>query len=161
PDRSDYLELLQAIGHDNLMRGIRFPTTVLGSPERALEYANSLDALYRGYPYYMLERARAEASLAGRADGPVAAGLAQSSYGHAAMAMLWEQAQSRISAQAFEVMTREIRTDYLFDNNLYATDIPYHPGYPHWADGGNAKAIRSNAEAALANSASIVYPAQE
>ena len=156
PDQSDYMELLQSIGHDNLIRKIRFLSETQGRPDAAMSYARSIEAVYGGYPYYTLERARVEKRLSSLASGAAVEGLANAAYQDAASAMLWEQTQSRVSGRAFSLVAELRPASPSFRDNPYATDVPYHPAYP--TEGGHAQ-VRANAQAALANSTSIIDPA--
>lgn len=161
PDPSDYMELLQAIGHDNLIRRIRFISDIQGRPEEAMSYANEIQAIYKDYPYYTLERARVERNLARRATGAAVAGLSNAAFEDASHAMLWEQSQSLVSGEAFSMMAKLPDSGSSpFNDTPYVTDIPYHPAYPTWSGGGHPGPLRANAQAALANSAFVLSPAR-
>lgn len=153
PGVADYLELLQAIGHDNLMRRIRFFSSVQGSDQRALQYADTLDAVYKGNPYYMLERSRVESRLSRVTSGPEKEVLLKSAYVNAFNAMYLEQGQSRVSNEAQEQFNSLGRNDFGQFNNFYYTDIPFKPYFWTWADGGSPQVIGANINAALNNAA--------
>ncbi len=151
PVTLDYLELLQSMGHDNLIRRIRFLSSVQGRPNHAITYANSIDAVYRGHPYYAMERAKAEAKLATESSGAEKLGLQQASLENAFNAFYWEQGQSLVSNEAIEEFNADGGQHFGHAGNLYHADIPFRPYYWTWADGGQADVIRANREAALTN----------
>lgn len=102
PGMLDYLDLLQATGHDNLMSRTEFMSAIQGLPQRALEFANTRDAVYSGYPHYAFERSKVESALARRTGGAEQQGLLKSAYENAFNAMHWEHGQSHISNNAHE-----------------------------------------------------------
>jgi len=151
PGRLDYLELIQGIGHDNLIRRIGFEASVQGLPDRAVRSADSIDAVYKGYPYYSVERSIAESMLAQNSDEPARAGLLKIAYEHAFNAIYWEQGQSHISTMGYEQVRATGRHDYGYFDNLYYTDIPFRPFYSPWANGGDSETAVANDLAALNN----------
>lgn len=151
PGVSDYMDLLQAMGHDNLIRRITFFSSIQGVPQRAVEYSNTLDAVYKGYPYYMVERSKAESRLSRNASGPEKEALLKSAYENAFNAMYWEQGQSHISNYAQHEVNSLGRSDFGLYGNFYYNDIPFRPYYWTWAAGGSPQVIGSNNEAALKN----------
>src|SRR5262249_38308442 len=128
-DGRDYMELLQAVGYDNLIRRIRFLSAVQGRPDTAMENANAIEDVYKGYTYYTLERAQAERRLSTRSSGATSDGLLRSAADDAANAVRWEQTQSRISAQALDLLVASDARG----GNPYETDVPYRPLYPTWS----------------------------
>ncbi|WP_411881762.1 tetratricopeptide repeat protein [Polaromonas sp. YR568] len=136
PGPLDYLALLQETGNDNLMRYINFLSYVQGTPAKALSFANTIDASYKGYPYYAMERSRVEARLAVSGGGPEKAALDKAYRENAFNAYYWEQGQSLVADRAREQFGADGKPYYGHHDNLYYTDIPYRPYYWTWADGG-------------------------
>lgn len=129
PGQADYLELLQSMGHDNLIRRIRFLTAVQGQPDRAITYANSIDAVYKGNAYYAMERARAESKLAAQTSGAEKDGLLKASRENAVNAFYWEQGQSLVSNAAIMLFNADGGEHH---GNFYHADIPFRPYYWTW-----------------------------
>ncbi len=161
PGQLDYLELLQSMGHDNLIRRIPFLASIQGRPESAITYANSIDAVYRGHPYYAMERAKAEAKLAAKTGDPEKAGLLKASRENAFNAFYWEQGQSLVSNEAIEEFNSDGGQHFGYAGNLYHADIPFRPYYWTWADGGQREVIRANLGAALKNATWQIAAAYE
>jgi hypothetical protein len=157
----DYLALLEAIGHDNLMRRLHWLTHMQSRPQAAIEMADSIDAVYNGDTYYELERAKAERAVADASGGAEREGLMHGAYARAFNALVWEQSQSLIAAEAMTELGSTGRHDYGYFDNLYHSDLPYHPGFILWSDGGDRTAIRRNALAALENATSEFAPVRE
>lgn len=153
PGILDFMDLLQAMGHDNLLRRIRFQATTQGVPDRAMQYANTLDAVYKGYPYYAVERSNVESLLAAKAGEAEKQGLLKSAYQNAFNAMYWEQGQSYISNMAQQQVNNVGIRDYGHHDNFYYRDIPFRPYYWTWAAGGDPQIIGANNEAAVKNAA--------
>jgi hypothetical protein len=145
PDPFDYLELLQATGHDNLMRRIYFLSRVQGVANKAISFADAIGGTYRGYPYYELERSSAQAYLAEKFAGAEKEALRKAAADNAFNAMYWEQGQSLIAARA--LVQSNPNSAKLLDN-LYNTDVPYRPYYPTWSREGRHV---DNKHAALGN----------
>ena len=154
PSELDYLQLLAAIGDDNLIRHLHMLASTQGLPQESLEEAARLESVYRGNPYYALERALAEWEAAERASGAEREGLLKASYEDAFNAMYWEQAQSTVASDALNLVARIGRPEYGYFDNFYNGDLPYHPLYMLWGSGGNPAAIRQNGLAALSNATS-------
>jgi hypothetical protein len=154
PQAVDYLQVLSAIGHDNLIRRVNFLATVQRSPARALQYADSLQSIYKGDPYYALARSAAELNAAEDSGGAEQQGLLKAAYEDAFNAMFWEQAQSAISSDALNRVATIARHEYGYFDNFYATDIPFHPLYRIWGGGGDPATIHLNGQAALDNATS-------
>ena len=150
--RLDYLDLVESIGTDNLMRRARFIAYMQGAPESALQFITSIEGAYKDHPQLALARAHAEAGLAGRSSGSASEGYRRSAYLNAMNAMFWEQGQTPTAAEAFDVKAGVGRSYFGYVDNLYATDYPYRPFYPAWAQGGSREAMQRNAQAALNNS---------
>lgn len=151
PGIPDYMDLLQAMGHDNLIRRIDFFSSIQSIPQRAVEYANALAPVYKGYPYYMVERSKAESRLARGASGPEKEALLKAAYENAFNAMYWEQGQSHVSNFAQQEVNSLGRNDFGIYGNFYYNDIPFRPYYWTWAAGGSPEVIGANNEAALKN----------
>lgn len=146
----DYLELLSSFGHDNLIRHVYFLAHVQGSPQAAITYADGIQFVYRGYPYYTLERARAERMVAERSMGVEQQGLMKTAYDDAFNSMYWEQSQSIVSSDALDEVRKNGRQDYGDFDNFYSTDIPYHPAYTIW----DRARVMENWRAAVSNATS-------
>ncbi|MDP3228419.1 MAG: hypothetical protein Q8N13_10645 [Acidovorax sp.] len=151
PRPLDYLELLQGVGHDNLMRYIKFLSQVQGASSKALGFANSIDATYKGYPYYALERSKVEARLAAQGAGTEKDALNKAFHENAFNAYYWEQGQSLVANSAHEHFGADGGQYFGHSDNLYYADIPYRPYYWTWADGGNLQTQVDNNNAALKN----------
>jgi hypothetical protein len=154
PSESDYLELLAAIGHDNLMRRIYFLSEIQRQSTQALEEVARIESIYRGNPYFALVRAHAEKRAAERTDGAEQDSLLKAGYEDAFNAMYWEQGQSRVSSEALQVVAEIGRHEYGYFDNFYYGDLPYHPLYMLWGGGGNSTVIQSNGMSALRNATS-------
>jgi len=151
----DYAELLSALGHDNLIRRIDFLTNVQRMPAAAIEYAERIQSLYEGYPYFETLRSEAERMAADDAGGAEREGLMKLAYRDVFNALYWEQSQSSISARALQDLFRSFHEQpYGPFDNFYYRDIPFHPLYPIWAGGGFATIVRANGLAALSNATS-------
>jgi tetratricopeptide (TPR) repeat protein len=161
PSLLDYLDLLEGIATDNLVRRAKFLVAIQGAPEAAMEFVTRLESAYKDHPQLTAVRSRAEYDLGTRAGGAAREGYLKSAYASAANAMYWEQGQTRAAAEAFYMLARLGRSDYGFFDNLFASDIPYRPFYPTWVAGGNADFGIANARAALKNSAFDPTPVRE
>jgi hypothetical protein len=162
PGPLDYLELLQGVGHDNLVRYINFLSEVQGNSSKAISFANSIDATYKGYPYYSLERSRAEARLVKHGGGAEKDALQKAAQENAFNAVYWEQGQSLVSTAAFEQFSSSGGAQrFGLRDNLYYADIPYRPYYPTWADGGSLQASVDNKLVAFKNATWQMHGASE
>lgn len=148
----DYLNLLESVGHDNLIRPLRFYSAVQGRSGDAIRYADSIDAIYRGDAYYTVERARVELRLASTAGEAERESIRKSAYENAWNALYWEQGQSRNANLAMSVINATRRKDYGFLANIYYADMPFRPYYWTWANGGDRQTITNNMWAAYRNS---------
>ena len=151
PGEADYAALVQAVAHDNLIRRMNFLSGVQGRPEAALGFANSIDAMYRGIPYYPFRRAQVELAQSRRASADERESLHKSAYDNTWNAIYWEQGQSRISALAGGYLSTVERSDYGDSKNLYYQDRPFRPYYWTWAEGGDPEVIRRNMQLGLEN----------
>jgi hypothetical protein len=151
----DYLELLSALGHDNLIRRIEFFTTIQRAPRDAIRFADAIQSVYKGYPYYALVRSEAERQEADESGDAERDGLMKAAYENVFNAMYWEQSQSRISSRALTDLGSRFRLhEYGYFDNFYYTEVPYHAGYMIWANGGNPSTMRVNGLASLGNATS-------
>ncbi|MFZ5524526.1 MAG: tetratricopeptide repeat protein [Pseudomonadota bacterium] len=155
PAALDYLNLIEAIGDDDLIRRADFLTEIQGVPEQTLEFLNRIENVYKGHPQFSLARAEAQIERAKSADGAEKEGLLKSAYVNLFDVMYWEQGQSFSSATAFNLVSKTGQQDYS-DNydNFYAADYPFRAYYPTWEQGGATEYNVLNAEAALRNSTS-------
>jgi hypothetical protein len=151
----DYLDLLSAQGDDNLIRQIDFLTRIQGAHAAGVRYADSIQSVYQGFPYYALLRSEAERLAADESSGAEREGLIKFAYEDVFNATYWEQSQSRISSQALTDLGFYYRVhEYGHFGNFYYSDLPYHPLYMTWANGGDHATIDSNGMAGLANATS-------
>jgi len=157
PGPLDYLTLLQETGNDNLMRYINFLSQIQGTSNKAIVFANSIDASYKGYPYYAFERSKAEARLAANGGGAEKAALDKASHENAFNAYYWEQGQSLVANRARDQFGADGKQYYGHHDNLYYTDIPYRPYYWTWADGGNPETNVNNDLAAFKNATTEIH----
>lgn len=155
PAALDYLNLIEAIGDDDLVRRADFLTEIQGVPEQTLEFLNRIENVYKGHPQFSLARAEAQINRAKSADGAEKEGLLKSAYVNLFDVMYWEQGQSFSSATAFNLVSKTGRQDYSGNyDNFYAADYPFRAYYPTWEQGGATEYNVLNAEAALRNSTS-------
>jgi hypothetical protein len=153
PTILDYLDLIDAIGTDNLMRQAKFLTSTQGSPERALEFLRSIENVYNDHPQFALAKANAKFSLARNVEGTEETGLRKSAHSELMQAMYWEQGQTPTAAEAsswLQQINRRSGDGYI--DNLYSTDYPYRPFYPTWQNTFTAQILIDKAETALRNS---------
>jgi tetratricopeptide (TPR) repeat protein len=149
----DYLDFLDNLGTDNLVRRAHLMAWTQGLPQAALEFLARIDSVYKDQPQLTVERARAELGLAQNADGASKDGLLKAAYEHALNAFYWEQGQTRNAAEAWELVNSTNRRDYgPFIENNYAADRPFRSFYPGWERGGDTALQIANQEAALRNS---------
>ena len=148
----DYLDFLDSVGTDNLVRQAHLRAWTQGAPQAALEFLDRIDSAYRDQPQLTVERARAESLLAREADGARKEGLLKAAYEHAFNAFYWEQGQTRYAAQAREVLGGVSRPDYGYLDNLYASDYPFRSFYPSSEAGGSMDLGIASEKAGLQNS---------
>ncbi len=158
PAPLDYLDLIEGIGADNLMRRAYFFTYIQGNPESALSFLSQIERAYKDYPQFALARAQADAKVAETAEGASKSGLIQSAASNAANAMYWEQGQTPAAADAFNFVAGLAGAQQFQLANFYAGDIPYRSFYPEWAAGGQMEIITNNSLTKLRNSAFDFQP---
>ncbi len=157
PGTLDYLELLQGRAMTtSCAASISCPRS-RGSPSKAISFANGIDASYKGYPYYAMERSRAEAQLAAGGSGTEKTALDKAYRENAFNAYYWEQGQSLVANKAHDQFSADGKEYYGHHDNLYYTDIPYRPYYWTWADGGNPQTSVQNKLAAFKNASSEIH----
>lgn len=154
----DYLDFMQATATDNLMRQARLVSYVQGLPEQGLEFLDGIQNVYRGYPAYALERARAESLIAEHSEGSARDGQSKAAYVDAFNAIFWSNGQTRVAADAFGVLRDVRRQDYGFSGSWYASDYPFRSFFPPWEPGAGSELPARNSRAALANSTSDFGP---
>ncbi len=148
----DYLDLMDAIGFDNLARQVHFYNYVQGRPNEALALLARYEAVYKGHPHLSILRAEAESNSAARADSAAKEGILKSAFVDAFNTFYWEQGQTHDAERAFSALVALGRTDYGgYVQNLYVTDYPFRSYYPSWEQSVLENSIR-NLHAALANS---------
>ena len=150
PSRMDYLNLIDAIGDDNLLRHAEFLTDNQGAPDAALDYLNRIEGVYKGDPRFTLDQGMAEIMKVKSTDGAERKGLQKLAYDNLFNAFYWEQGQTFYSNQAFSYLSSTERNDYGFFDNFYASDYPFKPFYNQWEMDNQRQ--ESNAKAALDNS---------
>ncbi len=128
----DYLDFLENVGTDNLVRRAYLVAWAQALPQEALDFLARIDSVYRDQPQLTVERARAELQLAKSADGARKDGLLKAAYDHALNALYWEQGQTRTAVEAWEVLYGVDRRDYGYPGNLYGDDHPFRSFYPGW-----------------------------
>ncbi|TAK63888.1 tetratricopeptide repeat protein [Methylobacter sp.] len=159
PDRLaalDYLNLIEALGENNLVRRAYFLTTVQGVPEQAIEFLDRIEYVYKSHPQFVLARAQAQMAKAGTVDSTEKEGLLKSAYENFVNAFYWEQGQSVTSATAISMSTHTDHNDYGY-NNLYVSDYPFR-AYYEYTELSGVGASESNAKSALKNSTSDFKP---
>jgi hypothetical protein len=161
PSALDYLDLIESLGTDNLMRRAKFFTEIQGSPEHALEFLSRIESIYKDHPQFALARAAAEYAAADRVEAAAREGRMRSAYANAFNAFYWEQGQTPTAADAFNLKAELGRYDYGYSNNAFAWDHPFRSYYPTWTRGGDVGASMANARSALASSTHDIGPAGE
>lgn len=156
PTAWDYLNLIESIGEDDLIRRSDFFGYIQGDPSRALEFLNQIESVFKGHPRFALARGLAQIQRANAADGAEKDGLLKSAYDNLFNVMYWEQGQSVFSDRAFSYLSSTGRNDYGNLDNFYVSDYPFRPYYNQW-EMDNQRQI-TNAEAALRNSTSELKP---
>lgn len=133
PSETDYLNLLEAIGNDDLMRRTDFLTIIQGAPERTLEFLDRIESVYKGNAKFTLARGLAQLERSKTVDEPQKSGLLQAAGLNIFNAMYWEQGQSLLSAEAFE-KAGTIGPQGFGGNidNYFASDYPFRAYFPNW-----------------------------
>lgn len=139
---SDYLDFLESVGTDNLVRRARLMVSAQGLPQAALDFIAGIDSVYKDQPQLNVQRSWAESELARQTDGARKDGLVRAAREHAFNALYWEQGQTRTAAEA---LSAEF-------GNLYAADYPFRSFYPVWEGNGDMGPRVENGKAALRNS---------
>lgn len=150
PSLQDYLDLVDAIGFDNLARRVNLLSNVQGLPEQALADLGRLESVYKGHPHFAFLRAQAERWVASKADNAAREGLLRSAYANAFDSFYNEQGQTSDAAADFRLIAELGRTDYGRQENIYVGDFPFRAYYPTW-EFGNTELALKNARAALEN----------
>jgi hypothetical protein len=161
PSALDYLDLIESLATDNLMRRAKFFATTQGSSESALEFLSRIESVYKEHPQHALARAAAEFGMAKRVEGPAREGRMRSAYLNALNAYYWEQGQTPTAADAFNLSAELGRNDYGRVDNPYAKDYPFRSYFPMWASGGNMEVSLALARAALAGSTNQFAPVEQ
>lgn len=156
PTQLDYLELLQGIGHDNLMRRIGFLSSTQGLPHKALSFAKSIEAAYKGYPYFAVRQAEVDGGLSKSGIATEKEALKKSAAEHAINAFYWEQGQTVVARAARDQFFYYGKSVYSSPQDFYYADVPYRPN--HWTKygPGTLDAQTANAAAALKNATSEI-----
>jgi tetratricopeptide (TPR) repeat protein len=151
---SDYLDFLDSVGTDNLVRRAHLISRTQALPQAALEFLARIDGAYKDQPQLSVERARAEWKLAEQAEGARKEGLVKAANEHASNALYWEQGQTRNAAAALG-MLRGANSP----GNLYVADHPFRSFYPSW-EGSTDQSI-ANEKTGLRNSTFDFAPVGE
>ncbi|HYD80434.1 MAG TPA: hypothetical protein VEC06_11550 [Paucimonas sp.] len=157
----DYLDFIEAIATDNLMRRAHFYSNVQGNPQEALRLLNAIEPIFRDHPRFSFERAKAKARLAGKLGESEGERLSKEAYADALNAVYWEQGQSQIASRALTLSLDLEREDFGYFPNPFVGDHPYHSYYSTWTVTGASKYRSPYAEKALRNSTSEIWPAEE
>jgi hypothetical protein len=130
---SDFLDLVEGVGTDNLLRRAQFFIHTQGSPSSGMEFLAKIEAAYKDHPDFVLERGYAEIALAESASESERDGLLKAAYLDGFNVWYWEQGQTRIGAQALAyVVGRSDRDDFGPHPDPYAYDYPLRPYYSSW-----------------------------
>jgi len=149
---ADVLDLVLAIGVDNLTQRARFLTHVQGRPNEAIVFLGSVESAYQEQPDFLVAKGYAELERARTATGAEQDGLLRSAFAAGVNAWFWEQGQTDVSARALDLWAATGRRDYGGLDNVFASDYPYRPFYSFWQGGGEPQVTQSNARDALENS---------
>jgi tetratricopeptide (TPR) repeat protein len=164
PAASDYLDLLEGIGTDNLVRQAKLLHSVQSLPERAIAFLGRIDGVYKDHPQLVLVRAQAELMMSEAAAGLQREALRRSAWTAAFNAWYWEQAQTRTAAEAFRYVIRALwrpeYTDYGSFDNFYVRDYPFRSHYPFWTQPLTVETWMQNARAGLDNASFDFYPVE-
>jgi hypothetical protein len=131
PTELDLLDLIEAIGRDDLVRPLHLINSTQGQPEAAQRMAQALEPTLRGEPYFELRRAQIELNLSSRAPKEQRAGLASAGYERASGAYYWAQGQLKLATEAYEI-AGGVRPQGYFEN-MWAVDRPMRPWYHAFA----------------------------
>jgi hypothetical protein len=130
---SDFLDVVESVGTDNLSRRARFFIHTQGSPASGMEFLAKIEAAYKDHPDFVLQRGYAEIALAASASGPEREGLLKAAYLDGFNVWYWEQGQTRIAAEAESyVVQRSHREDFGPHPDPYTYDYPMRTYYPYW-----------------------------
>ncbi|MBL1141405.1 MAG: hypothetical protein HND53_05160 [Proteobacteria bacterium] len=158
-NKQDYINLIESMANDNLMRHANFLNKVQGRPKSAISFLDKIESAYNGYPAFSLERALALKHYAKKIKGVDKESTLKSAYLDNYNAMYWAQGQSLVSEKAFQTMFNMRRNDFGRNDNLYAGEYPHKPYYTTLEqDGQNYQIMKSNDEAAARNSVSHIGP---
>ena len=161
PTVEDYLDVVNAIATDNLMRRAHLYTMIQGRPAHALEFLGEIQGVFAGYPEFALERGYAEWQQAQQAEGEARNGEERAALLDALNAMYWSHGQTRVAADAWGLMGELKRMDFGTIGNWYGADLPFRSFYPNWARGLDPAPFVRNSLAALKNSASDFSPVND
>ena len=162
PRPLDYLDLLEGMGTDNLVRQAKFQVRTQGAPEGALQFISSIESVYRDHSSLAALRGEAELEMAEKAGGEQAEALRRSAYAAGFNALYWEQGQTRAAADAHDrVITQARRMDFGGYENMYAHDYPFRSYYPAWTFSLVPQTVLDNLRAALRSTAFDFSPMVE
>ena len=158
----DYLDLLDGMGTDNLLRRAKFLLDTQGQPESVVRFLASIEGVYKDHPQFVVVGAEAQLKMSESVGGPQHDALRRSAYAAAFNTWYWEQGQTRAAAAAFDdVIKKAQRQDYGGIDNFYAKDYPFRPFYPFWALPAVIETWLHNARTALDNSSFDFGPVEE
>lgn len=162
PRPLDYLDLLEGMGTDNLVRQMKLHVRQQGAPESALRFIGTIDSVYRDHPYLAALRGEAELDIAEKVGGEQAEALRRSAYASGFNAWYWEQGQTRAAAYAHDyVITQARRADFGGYDNLYGHDYPFRSYYPPQMLPHVQNTVLSNLRLALRNTTFDFTPMEE
>jgi hypothetical protein len=154
PGAMDYLDLLEAIGTDNLVRRADFLTLMQDRPQSTIQFLARIDSAYKDHPQLALCAAKAQMALSKTAQGAEREGLLRSAYAGAFNAAYWEQGQTRTAGAAFEQFISQAGPQHYGGyDNFYANDYPLRSFFPYWQQTTSHEMLMRNARTALNNSA--------
>lgn len=126
----DFLDLVTAIGVDNIYRNTEFVGKIQGYPADALHRLEVLAPIYRDQPRFALLRSELELALARKTPGSnVSENLVKAALDDALNAMYWQQGQSSLSASALATAASINRSTYGHISDPYISDLPAHADY--------------------------------
>jgi hypothetical protein len=64
PGPFDYLDLIDGIGTDNLVRRAKFHTSTQGRPEDSVQFLAKIEGTYKDHPQFAVARAEAQLAMA-------------------------------------------------------------------------------------------------
>lgn len=162
PSELDYLDLVEGIATDNVLRRATVMTRYQGLPDQGLQYLARIEGIYKDHPRHALARAEAQLKLSEQKSGAEQGALRRSAYLDAFNAAYWEQGQTDVAIDAVNhIAINNRRSDFGSFDNFYVRDYPFRPSYPYWQFAGSNEQWMLNALSALRNSTSDFEPVRQ